>query len=60
MTCKFLFCFWSDTESQLEAVCSFSYTELVICFCVADKKCLNTLTMFKRNAKILYQEGKLH
>ena len=24
------------------------------------QKCVNTLTMFKRNAKGLYQEGKLH
>ena len=30
MTCEFLFCFWSDTYSQLEEVCSFSYTGLVI------------------------------
>ena len=55
MTCKFLFCFWSDSESQLV-----SYTELVICFCVADKKCVNTLTMFNMKAKGLYQEGILH
>ena len=27
MTCKFLFYFWSDTESQLQAVCSISYTD---------------------------------
>ena len=33
ITCKFLFCFWSDTESQLHAVCSF----FLICLCVADK-----------------------
>ena len=24
------------------------------------QKCVNTLTMFKRNVKGLYQEGKLH
>ena len=37
MTCEIIFCFWSDTKSQLAAVCSFSYTELAICFCVANK-----------------------
>ena len=38
MTCTFLFCFWSDTEPQLQAVCSISYTDQAfICLCVADK-----------------------
>ena len=46
MTCEFRFCFWSETKSQIEAVFSFSYTELC-----CRQKCVNTLTLFKRNAK---------
>ena len=57
MTCKFLFCIRSDTESQLQAVCSFSYTECYMLQC-CRQKCVNTLAVFKRNDKGLYQEGK--
>ena len=53
MTCKFLFCFWSDTESQLQAVCSFFLNWACYMFLCCRQRCVNTLFLFKRKAKRL-------